>query len=114
MTAAGPWLPRSDRTEMGPLSEEHRPRICAPRRWSARPSLTQTGPRPMRRIACLGATTSRRQSAINTLQLPLRYLDGAFCILSSGAVIREHVDQHKIGEGACCFLADRPQSADCE
>src|SRR6266849_10627534 len=39
MTAAGPWLPRSDRTEMGPLSEEHRPRIRAPGKWSARPSL---------------------------------------------------------------------------
>jgi hypothetical protein len=43
MTAAGPRLPRSDRTEMGPLSEEHRSRIRAPRRWSARPSLTQNG-----------------------------------------------------------------------
>jgi hypothetical protein len=45
MTATGPWLPRSDRTEMGPLSEEHRSRIRAPRRWSARPSLTHSGPR---------------------------------------------------------------------
>jgi len=26
MTAPGPRLPRSDRTEVGPLTEEHRPR----------------------------------------------------------------------------------------
>src|SRR5467141_2835746 len=31
---------------MGPLTEEHRPRIRAPGRWSARPSLTLTGPGP--------------------------------------------------------------------
>ena len=43
MTAAGPRLPRSDRTEMGPLTGEHRLRIRAPWRWSARPSLTHLG-----------------------------------------------------------------------
>jgi hypothetical protein len=42
-----PWLPRSDRTEMGPLIEEHRPRIRAPGRWSAWPSLMWwTAPAP--------------------------------------------------------------------
>jgi hypothetical protein len=28
MTAAGPWLSRSDQTEMGPLSEEQWPRMA--------------------------------------------------------------------------------------
>src|SRR6266436_5975081 len=37
----GPRLPRSDRTEMGPLTEEHRPRIRAQERWPAWPSLTR-------------------------------------------------------------------------
>ncbi len=46
MTGCGPRLPRFDLTEMGPLSEEHRSRIRAPGRWSARPSLTQTGHAP--------------------------------------------------------------------
>src|SRR5258708_26845990 len=30
---------------LGPLSEEPRPRICAPRRWSARPSMNHLGRR---------------------------------------------------------------------
>src|SRR5260370_1471075 len=42
MSAVGPRLPRSDRIEMGPLTEEHRRRIRAPRRWSARPSLVES------------------------------------------------------------------------
>src|SRR5258708_2465637 len=44
--AVGPRLPRYGCPEMGPLTEEHRPRIRAPGRWSARPSLTQSG-RPL-------------------------------------------------------------------
>src|SRR6266849_4421791 len=42
-SAIGPRLSRSDRTEMGPLTEEQRPRIRAPAMRSAQPSLTQTG-----------------------------------------------------------------------
>jgi len=38
--AAAIPLPR-----MGPLTVEHRPRISESGRWSARPSLTRTGPR---------------------------------------------------------------------
>src|SRR5258705_10125205 len=34
-----PREPRFDRTEMGPLTEERRPRIRGPGRWSARPRL---------------------------------------------------------------------------
>src|SRR5258707_14638324 len=41
--AVGPTLPRYGCPEMGPLTEEHRPRIRAPGRWSARPSLTRNG-----------------------------------------------------------------------
>jgi hypothetical protein len=39
----GPGLPRSNRTEMGPLTEEHRPRVNEPadRRWG--PSRVKSG-----------------------------------------------------------------------
>ena len=58
---------------------------------------------------------SRHQGLpINGLQLSLCYLDGAFRLLSSGAVVREHIDQHKIGKGAGRLVADRAHSADCE
>src|SRR4029077_3299058 len=45
LSLSGPRQPRFDRTEMGPLTHEHRPRICEPGRWSARPRLTRSGPR---------------------------------------------------------------------
>jgi hypothetical protein len=40
--ARDPRLPRSDRTEMGPLTEEHRPRNKGAGRQSAGPSLTHS------------------------------------------------------------------------
>ena len=44
-SVVGPWLPRSNRTEMGRLTEGHRPRINGRADSRRQPSLSQTGSR---------------------------------------------------------------------
>jgi hypothetical protein len=61
---SGPRLPPSDKTEMGPLAEEHPPRIRAPTRRSARPSLTRS---PIREISVTTFVTATCRSKGSTL-----------------------------------------------
>jgi hypothetical protein len=56
--------------------------------------------------ASLRAHKQVMRSAINTLQLPLRDLHCALGVLAAGAVVREHVNQHKVGHRRRCLLTD--------
>src|SRR5215467_12648975 len=75
MPARDPRLPRSYGTEMGPPTEEHRPRIPAPARRSAQPSLSLTPTE----VGAQCAKISLRKRVIATLYSSSARTSEGFC-----------------------------------